>query len=394
MNRAYTGVLFRPYKKYSDEVISKVASAYHEWRIAYICKTTIQNGEELYPNVCTEIRQKHLGQCVLGAINLSKMSGLSFPGFVNVFRESSLTMLSQLEISKSNNESNPDLFGFERQVGLGFVGMANLLGDLGCTYQDAVQWFSDNLAIDWGSEELTFTELMEEVLKTNNQQTPASKFWTMFIGGIIAGTIAVGDKLDRLWTSQPTAHTSLRLGEQIEETALLNLIESGYKQSCKPITTNAQAAKYITDNELPIVIKKIGKAVAPELQPPYAARLPGKQGSRVINQSQLKGSTELIYSYKVQVRDEVPEEVYYNFCCQIQRIFDFTQKAHTLSHCVWEDVITTDLVKRFLDGPLQSMYYRLDPSPASTMDKSTTWDDDGLDLSILFTQEVCEVCSM
>ena len=137
---------------------------------------------------------------------------------------------------------------------------------------------------------------------------------------------------------------------------------------------------------LPTTIRVIGDAVAAELQPPYAVRLPGKQGSSVIDQSQLTGSTELIYDYRIQTRDEVPYEIYYRFCCLIQEVFNFTEKAHTLSHCVWAEKITGEFVQRFLDGPLGSLYYRLESTPAQYLDKTETWDED-VDLSLIHISE-------
>jgi len=133
----------------------------------------------------------------------------------------------------------------------------------------------------------------------------------------------------------------------------------------------------------------------------------------VIDLSQLTGSTELIYDHRIQTRDEVPYEVYYRFCCLIQEVFDFTEKAHTLSHCVWAEKVDGGFVQRFLDGPLGSLYYRLESTPAQYLDKTETWDED-VDLTDLFApvsdpeptpvkgfcpiprpgQNTCESCSM
>ena len=92
-------------------------------------------------------------------------------------------------------------------------------------------------------------------------------------------------------------------------------------------------------------------------------------------------------------------------------MFNFTEKAHTLSHCVWAEKITGEFVQRFLDGPLGSLYYRLESTPAQYLDKTETWDED-VDLSDLFApvefegpvkgfcpipkpgQDTCDVCSM
>lgn len=429
--RAYTGVLFRPNKKYSPELIHKIANAYDRWEVSFLCKTTIgMDGETLYPNVCTEIRQAHKGQCVLGAIDLSRMARYSATEFVEEFKSCALTMLEQLEINRRNAEQEPDLFAFERQVGLGFVGMANLLGAMGVTYEDAVVWLEtelDGLGVDLSDTEMESDEFMEWLAhkvdglsRKVDKVDPAGQFWLRFIGGVIAGSVAVGDKLDRLWTSQPTAHTSLRLGKGRvnlskpylksttgdERELVLSYIKGQGWKSIHTLT-DEQSDQVVIDLNLPTPIARIGNAVAAELQPPHAVRVDGHVLT-AIHQSQLKGSIELVYP-RMESRDEVPYDIYYRFAVLIQSIFDFTGKAHTLSHCTWKESIDGDFVQRWLDGPLGSLYYRLEPTSARYLDKTETWD--GVDLSDLFeapsepkTQfcplpkpgqgSDCEVCSM
>lgn len=428
LERAYTGVLFRPYKQYPPELIDRIAKAYDTYQVGFLCKTTIQGGQELFPNVCTEIRQTHKGQCILGALDLSSMAGLTTVEFIDEFRSAAVTMAKQLWINGVNADQHPDLYTYEKQVGLGFVGMANFLGLSGVTYQDAVDWLETELLEELQYSELTSVELMERLAGKVNPEDKAGNFWLKFIGGVIAGSEVVGDDLDRLWTSQPTAHTSLRLGkDRVSQSKkyLLNagpgerdrvrehIIDKGFGSQIRDLT-DEQADTVVIDLGLPTTIAHIKNACAAELQPPYAVRLPGKQGSSAIQQSQLKGSVELTYDYRIQTRDEVPYEVYYRFCCLIQLIFDFTGKAHTLSHCTWAEEVTGKFVRTWLDGPLGSLYYRLEPTPAQYLDKSETWDD--VDLSDMFAlgdapaelpnggvcpvpkpgqpRSECEVCSM
>lgn len=425
LDRAYTGVLFRPYIKYPQSLLDKIAKAYDTYQVGFLCKTMIQDGVELYPNVCTEIRQKDKGQCILGALDLSSMAGLSTVEFVEEFKSAAETMANYLQINRQNAENEPDLYSFERQVGLGFVGMANFLGLSGVTYQEAVEWLEVELVDDLIHTDLSNVELMEKLMGKVTPDDKPGNFWLKFIGGVIAGSEAVKDDLDRIWTSQPTAHTSLRLGKDrvsLSKKYLMSagtsernrvqqhIISQGLGSQIRDLTEE-QADKVVIDLGLPTTIAHIKNACAAELQPPYAVRMPGKQGSSAIQQSQLKGSVELTYDYRIQTRDEVPYEVYYKFCCLIQLIFDFTGKAHTLSHCTWADEITGNFVRTWLNGPLGSLYYRLEPTPAQYLDKSETWDD--VDLSDLFavadsvpdpgfcplpkpgqTSIECEVCSM
>lgn len=365
LKRAYTGVLFRPGKQYDDELLTAIATAYDTHQLTYLCKVTrTEDDRELYPNVCTEIRQGHKGVCTLSALKAHEMD-LSPLSWVSVGRDVGAWMYALLtQVSKPNMQAHPELYQFEPQVGIGLVGLANLFGQNGITYRDALTWGRFLL----GEMEMidTPTDLARMLAGLTQQKDNSPlQFWVCYVLFCLS-VIEEMPGVTRIFTQQPTAHTALRLSHKV----------GGVRYS-----------------------------VAPEIAPPYAVRSAADGLSRATQQSELRGDRELIYPAFVEVRDEVPALVYEQVAEVFQLIWDYFGKGHTLSYSTYRDVIDLAAIKQFLISPLQSWYYRLDPTPASTFDKTNTWDSEG-DLGDLFEQEEptgtcsldrksdCEVCSM
>lgn len=423
LNRAYLGVLFRAGKRYPQEILDKVAEAYNTWHIAYVCKTQLdQNGDTLYPNVCTEIRQKHKGQCMLGALRLDEFPKLSTLQIVQATRSAVIEMASHLGISRENSIKRPDLFSYEPQVGLGFVGMANWIGGIGATYQSLVtywnQFVQDFGGFAWTDSEVPIKDVISHLFDLDMEDnSPESRFWLAFVSMIAAGDqIAIDRGINRLWTAQPTNHTSLRLGGYIKKMAgdklhsmccedpelSKEVSKLAHKMRITGRPTHDQAVEIMDTLGIPLgLIREIHGAVAAELQPPMAVR--NHDGSQALQQSELTGDTMLYYEPQIQTRDEVPYEVYREFCEALQSIMLLNGRCHTFSHNVYADTVDGAFISDFLRSPLGSLYYRLPPSKAQALNKEDTWDDE--DLSDLFeSNEVpvgfcpidgsCESCSM
>lgn len=422
LKRAYLGVLFRPGKVYSQEVLDKVAMAYDTWHIAYICKTQQgPDGETLYPNVCTEIRQSHKGQCILGALKVQEFHKLTPLQIIKATRAATHEMVDALVISRRNAEKRPDLFSYERQVGLGFVGMANWIGGLGTTYENLNRYWATAINGFLGDPTGTPIE-MEQLIPylyelDQEDQCPESRFWLSFVSMIAAGDeVAMTENVTRLWTAQPTNHTSLRMGS-IKELAPGNLqgvcdrdpavsrkvakLKQQLGISGNP--NQAQAIQIMDTLGIPLgLTREIHDAVAAELQPPMGVRT--SDSVNAIQQSELTGDTLLHYHPSIQTRDEVPYEIYREFCEVLQSIMQFNGRCHTFSHNVYAETVDADFIREFLISPLGSLYYRLPPSKAQSLNKEETWDD--TDLTDLFDtpeetidgfcpiDESCESCSM
>lgn len=347
LDRLYTGVLFRDGVTYPPSLLEAIAKAYDTWSVSYLCKVIRdpETGDDLYPNVCTEIRQKHKGQCILGVIKLHELPTINPRTYADdlavwrsAFSDSVAEMVGYLEIAKRNSQQYPDLFSYEPQVGLGFVGFANILGKFGATYEGLSRYLEIVKTVSKMEEEYRTYETLLNILarhaKNQTEPDPSLVFLTALITGLQAGTeVGYTYRINRLWTQQPTTHTSLRL----------------------------------TDG---------GYSVAAEIQPPYAVR--GGDGlSRSRQISSLRGDTELLYAESVETRDEVPYEVYRRVSCLIQYLFDFSGMAHTLSHCYYGDKFTVSSLRTFLSSPLLSLYYRLPSTPASTYTKDSVPGDVG-----------------
>ena len=361
-NHIFLGVLIDPkeYKNVSDEVKVAVAKAYNEHRI-FINKYGFHHktGERLYPNVCNEIRQHHKGVCTLAAIKLFDMAKLDAVKFATVFRDCATTLINVLPEIQLQCEENPNLYTFEKQVGLGFVGMANLIGSSGTTYHDMAVRGEQMLKM-FGDEEI---DPLDFVLSTTPQDCPDLLLWSKLVSGILAASVVQHDNgVARMFTSQPTAHTSLRL----------------------------------TDNS--------NKAVAAELAPPRATRLSNGSSQR-INQSDTRGNTKQVFANYVELQDEVPYETYYKFCDVFAGIIDYIvgdNQSHTFSHCFYGEEFTREFMDKFVKGNLGSMYYRL-PSHKSSSDKTKTLDDAGElsfededeeEIACGLKMNECESCSM
>lgn len=348
----YLGVTIDPEKTYSPEILAQLVSAYNSYRI-FICKLMRDdNGNVLYPNVCTEIRIPHKGMCNLAAIKLHEMSELSIDEFAQAFRECAEELIGYLPTIENVANQHPHLYRFTRQVGLGFVGMANFIGQLGTSYQEIVD--------HWEGKDST---------------KGSARFFVLMTFGLQAGSKVQQDhNVERLWTSQPTAHTALRL----------------------------------FDGEF---------AVAPELSPVVGGVRASDQKVRIHRKADIdsKFAGEFTYPEYCQTQEDVPYDVYRRFCEMLQTLIDLSfntssstqqnrNKSHTFSHCFYGDQFTMDDLQHFIDSPLYSLYYRL-PATQVSLDKSSTLDDVG-DISDMFSDSPdtcpldpvarmdCETCSM
>ncbi len=351
LQTVYLGVLVDPKETYSDEVVEMLVEAYHNKRIFINKIYRDAFGNLLYPNVCNEIRQIHKGLCTLGAIKLHEMSDLSRNQFAQVFAECAEKLISFLPHTKRLAEEKPHLYNYSAQVGLGFVGMSNFLGKLGTTYQDVVNYYDD-----------------EESLVVNLSAT--RKFFRLMWDGLeSAARIQREYNVERMFTSQPTAHTALRL-------------------------------------------KDGDYAVSPELSPIIGGtRSAADNLVRVYRKSEIDSDKDLmlVYPKYVQTQEEVPYEIYRRFCEILQELItdevgEFG--SHTFSHTYYDDEFTVDDFDEFMSSNLGSLYYRLEPVNVSR-DK-TLLDDEAGDLSDMFLYALestqcpinpqekakCDVCSM
>ena len=151
-----------------------------------------QHGRRIYANVCLEVFLESRGTCLLEHINLAACEVDEIPqAFVD-----GMTELIELH-SKTNVDSSGEYLApeIDRQVGLGMLGLANLLALEGVTYKE----FADALDFHTG------------ISLDNPVTRAASKIVIAIDEGIkSAAAIARLHNMDRAFAIAPTASCSYR----------------------------------------------------------------------------------------------------------------------------------------------------------------------------------------
>ena len=151
-----------------------------------------QHGRRIYANVCLEVFLESRGTCLLEHINLAASKLEDIPqAFIDGMNEL-VQLHKQTNVDASGEYLSPEV---DRQVGLGMLGLANLLALEGVTYKE----FADALDFYNG----TFTE--RPVTRA------ASKIVKAIDEGIkSAAAIARLNNMDRAFAIAPTASCSYR----------------------------------------------------------------------------------------------------------------------------------------------------------------------------------------
>lgn len=171
-----------PYKK---EILQGIASG-DIWlnKIKYD-----KNGNRVRGNVCLEVYLPSRGTCLLQHINLG---ACEFDDIPRAFAEGMgqlCALHSTTGVEKSGEYLAPDI---DRQVGLGMLGLANLLRRVGVSYEQ-------------------FGRALEQYNKGEIVQTPAFELVSQFASGVeSAANIARQFNMDRAFAIAPTASCSYR----------------------------------------------------------------------------------------------------------------------------------------------------------------------------------------
>lgn len=179
-----TDVMWRetPYKK---EILQGIASG-DIWlnKIKYD-----KNGRRIRGNVCLEVYLPSRGTCLLQHINLGACEFDDIPRAFTEGMGQLCALHSTTGVEKSGEYLAPDI---DRQVGLGMLGLANLLRRVGVTYEQ-------------------FGRALEQYNKGEIVQTPAFELVSQFASGIeSAASIARQFNMDRAFAIAPTASCSYR----------------------------------------------------------------------------------------------------------------------------------------------------------------------------------------
>ena len=253
------------------------------------------HGERLYTQVCTEIYFKSRSTCNLAHVNLGQIRKVKdiVPAFVD-------TMIFLCGVWESIDHTKTPYRNQseDAQVGLGVIGLANMLSNFHVTYTEFVGALQSVLDL-----EVKYDTSIKALMV-------ASEILEAFRH---AGTVAKSYGLERAFCIAPTATSAFNHTDY-----------NGF-------TTTA------------------------EISPPVAHPLT-KKLVRVSD----SGSEEYQYPDNVEIAGvDVTFEVYFDLCCAWQQLMDIEGLAHAISFNVWDTAVVDEkFLQTWLDSPLYTTYYR------------------------------------
>jgi hypothetical protein len=277
----------------------------------WLNKTKVdKHGNRIRGNVCLEVYLPSRGTCLLQHVNLGGCNIDDIPrAFVNGMSE-----LCALH-GKTNVGDSGEYLPSEtdRQVGLGLLGLANLLSRYHVTYEDFGRALADvnddRIKVNAGRlEPFTPAHILAEQLRSGIEQ---------------AAQVARFNCMDRAFAIAPTASCSYR-----------------YKDLD-------------------------GYTTCPEIAPPIARQVDRDSGTF--------GVQSFDYG-PVEIASEVGWEAYTNVANGVVRMLDKTGLLHGYSFNSWSDVVTYDeaFIEEWLDSPQTSLYYSLQVM-GDVQDKSSAY---------------------
>lgn len=268
-------------------------------------------GRRIWGNVCLEVYLPSRGTCLLQHVNLG---ACEISEIAPAFR-AAMIQLCQLhpktEVGKGDSEYLPPTV--DRQVGLGMLGLANLLSIEGVTYKQLADAF-DGIA---ATAEMGYWDLGE----TDPQLVTAYSIAFALSEGIsLAAKEARKYQMDRAFAIAPTASCSYR-----------------YKD-------------------------RRGYTTCPEIAPPI---------SREVDRDSGTFGVEYFNYGPVEIASEVGWEDFYRVANHIVGLLRDTGLFHGYSLNTWSDAMVVDenFVEDWLLGPQTSVYYSLQVQP-DTQDKT------------------------
>jgi hypothetical protein len=148
-------------------------------------------GKRIRGNVCLEVYLPSRGTCLLQHVNLAACNYEDIPQAFVAGMSELCNLHSQTGVGQSGEYLSPDV---DRQVGLGMLGLANLLRRYKVTYKD----FGDALELVTSGKQI-------------GEYTPAITLALNFQSGIKqAAQIARANNMDRAFAIAPTASCSYR----------------------------------------------------------------------------------------------------------------------------------------------------------------------------------------
>lgn len=286
-----------------DKVIAGVANG-----TLWLSKITYDNkGNRVYSNVCNGILLPSRGSCLLSHINLGLCNSRNLvPAFKRGMRF--LCKLHKLTGAGRDNYYLPP--SEDKQVGLGVIGLANMLARYNVKYSQFVSCLEDfNNQRDSGKA--VSLRILTDLGNGKKVSLLVVRLNQAFEA---AAKIAKANNMDRAFTVEPTASCSFRAVDT-----------KGY-------TTSA------------------------EISPPICHL----KTKTLVRDSSTFGQVEYQYPPNVETAETVGWDVYYRLCKAWQVMMARTGLAHTISFNIWNTrPVDKEFLADWLCSPLRTTYYRM-----------------------------------
>jgi len=254
----------------------------------------------LYSQVCLEILLPSRGTCTLAHVNLGQLKINEIPAAF----ERGMRFLCDLHSITGAGKGNMYLSPKEdRQVGLGVLGLANLLAANNIKYGSFVACMEELLYYGrevptYGRDTLRLCKALIKGFKRANKVASYKK-----------------NSMVRAFTVAPTASCSFK-----------------YKDLA-------------------------GYTTAPEISPPICH----PQTKRTVRDSDTFGTTEYEYPTNVETAEQVGWDIYYRLVNVWQKLMETTGKAHSISFNLWDQAIINEewLNDWLLESSALTTYYRM-----------------------------------
>lgn len=289
----------------------------------------------LYSNVCKEIEISNTGVCLLAHINLGQVE--SFDQIPQAMVETTELLISIFQSWQRHPQyldSDSD-----RQIGIGFIGLANLLARFGIKYKE-------------------FVEALEIVLHYGQYDSSdlAESLVNAFERGYYQASMIAGDSnLDRVWTMAPT------------QTCAYNHTDLNGNTTCKninpPLKRRVQRQSQVMDSMNKWYYHGKVETMAEFLQSMPIDPATGKDGVQRLWEAW-------------------------------QLMMDSTGLAHTMSFDLYRKVDVAWLKDFILNSPLQTTYYMLaDQVDQSYLNKGLALTASDAEQCAIDNQEGCIACA-
>lgn len=301
----------------------------------WLAKPQFDNlGRRLYSNVCLEVLLPSRGTCMLSSVNLGQVKELSdLP---------SMFMKCMAVLCRIHANTNVDRDGMylspkeDKQVGLGVIGLANMLARFGIIYSD-------------------FVNELEAQLNPNRS-----------LKGVYTET-----------------YYAVRYLIEAYEKAAEVAKQHGMERSFAIAPTASMSYRY-TDLD--------GYTTSPEISPPLSLE--------VDRDSDTFGVTSYEYHPACETALEVGWDVQWRLLKAWQTMMDRTGQAHAISANLWTEFPVTPewIEKEFLPSPLKTTYYRLQVDQAAlnksevVMVEEISNETTGIVCDITDDKNYCEAC--